>query len=90
MKKLFFITILLLFLTTSVFSDEFQIPFSVYPKQLQAKFKEHNIKLDLSGNDRTENSWGFIENRGTSFTIFTYRNITTEEMDVMLDIIMEE
>ena len=89
MKKLI-LTILFCLITSITFSDEFKIPFSCYPKQVQSKFKEHKLKLDLSGNNRTEDSWGFIQNKGTMFTIFTYSNITAEEMDLMLTILMGE
>jgi len=89
LKKLILI-ILFCLITTVAFADKFIIPFSIYPKELQAKFKEHNIKLDLSGNDRTEDSFGFIKNEGTSYTIYTYFNATDEEMNLILDILMEE
>lgn len=92
MRKLIYVLVIVSLITFSLstFADEFSIPFSVYPKQLQAKFKEHNLKLDLSGNDRTEDSFGFILNKGTSFSIFTYFNLTDEQMDVLLDILLEE
>ena len=84
------IIILLLLITTSCFSDELQLPFSVYPKKLQAKFIEKGYKLDLSANDREEDSWGFIVSEGTKFSIFTYHPVTQKEMQDIIKIMGEE
>lgn len=87
-RKLCLILAILLLPLTS-FADEFRFPFSVYPKKVQAKFAEYDRKLDLNGNDRTENSWGFIENKGTSFVIFTYRSATEEDFKIIREIFLE-
>ncbi len=83
----FLLIIIILFITTNCFSDEFRIGFSVYPKELQKQFAEQGRKLDLSGNDRTKDSFGFIENKGTSIVIYTYRSATEEDMKLILKII---
>lgn len=63
------------------------MPFSCYPKEIQKKCAEYGKKLDLSGNDRDENSWGFLVNEGTQFTIYTYESITEEDLELMLEIL---
>lgn len=88
-RKLCLILVILL-LPLTIFADEFRIPFSVYPKEIQAKFAEHGRKLDLNGNDRTEDSWGFIENKGTAFVIYTYRSATKKDFKVIRKILMGE
>ncbi len=85
-RKLCLILVILL-LPLTCLSDEFRFPFSVYPKKLQAKFAEYDRKLDLNGNDRTEDSWGFIENKGTAFVIFTYRSATKEDFKIIREIL---
>ncbi len=87
-SKLCLILVLLL-LPLNSFADEFRFPFSVYPKKLQAKFAEYDRKLDLSGDDRTEDSWGFIENKGSSFILYTYRSATSEDFKIIKEIFLE-
>jgi len=82
--------IIFLFITAFAYADAFEIPFSVYPKELQAQFAEEGKKLDLSGNDRTKESWGFIENKGTEFIIYTYKSATIEDLNLIKKIIMGE
>ena len=85
MKKLAII-LFILFITTQVYADKFQVPFECYPKEIQVKFAEHGLKLDLSGNDRTEDSFGFLENRGSEFYIYTYKTVEGEQLLLMLKI----
>jgi len=89
MKKTALI-ILLLFITSGVFADELQVPFSCYPKQLQEVFNKSGRKLDLSGNDRTEESWGFVENKGSSYVIYTYKPATQEDFEFLIKILQGE
>jgi hypothetical protein len=70
-----------------VFADELQIPTSCYPKQLQSKFAERGYKIDLSANDRDGKSWGFLESKGTRFSIFTYKSVTKEELKNIQEIV---
>lgn len=86
MKRIALIFIFL-FITQALYADEFRVPFSCYPKKVQAKFEEHNRKLDLSGNDRTEESWGFLESKGSNYVIYTYRPATEEDFQLIMDII---
>jgi len=88
MKQIALILILL-FITASCLADEFRIPFSVYPKELQKQFADTGRKLDLSGNDRTEDSWGFLENKGSNVSIFTYYSATDEDLSLIMKLIME-
>lgn len=82
--------IVLIFLTIGAGADEFLIPFDCYPRRLQAKFAEKELKIDIPGEWRTEKSWGFIENRGQAFALYSYYPTTIEERQLVFDIIMEE
>lgn len=79
MKTLITLLIIIL-LTASAYSDEFSVPFSCYPKVVQAKFKESGLRLDLSANDREIDSWGFLVSKGVAFSIFTYKQLSKDEM----------
>ena len=61
---------------------------SCYPKEVQAKFAETGRKLDLSGNDRTRDSWGFLDNRGGNFVIYTYRPATEADFKAIEEIVL--
>ena len=82
MKKLF-ILIAILLITSSAYSDELRIPFQCFPKDLQMDFEDAGLKLDLSANDRTKDSWGFVVSKGSSYSIFTYKAITKDEMELV-------
>ena len=84
MKKLLVVLALFFLLSTSAFADKFIIPFSCYPKKVQARFAEHNLKLDLDPNERTEDSWGFLRNEGTQYSIITYHSITEKEFELIM------
>lgn len=71
-------------------ADSVIIPFSCYPKVLQAKFKEHGFILDLKDDDRTESSWAFLENKGSSFTIHTYKPVSPYELKLIQKLAMEK
>jgi len=81
------LAMLIILYTSCAFADELQIPFSCYPKELQQRFADRGYKVDLSGNDRDKNSWGFIVNQGTKFSIFTYENVTQEEFMMVMEVI---
>jgi len=86
MKILFII--IFLFITVNAYCDEFRIPFECYPKKVQAQFEESGKKLDLNGNDKDENSWGFIVNQGSHYTIYTYKPVTEEDLNMVMRIMM--
>lgn len=86
MKRIIFAIVIILN-TTLAYCDEIRIPFNCYPKEIQADFAERGLKLDLSGNDRTPESWGFLENKGSSFSIFTYKPIIEKEFELITEII---
>ena len=88
MKRLILLLIFIL-ITTNAFADKLGIPFSCYPRELQACFAKHGLKVDLSGNDRTYDSFGFIKNEGTEFWIYTYYNCTREELELIMKVIWE-
>ena len=76
MKKIGLILILLI--ATNCYADSFKVPFSCYPKEVQKVFTEYDVKLDLDANERTEGSWGFLENKGTEYWIHTYYPTNTK------------
>ena len=86
MKKLALI-LLILFLTKGAYSDVLQLPFACYTKEIQAEFNKCGKKLDLSANDRTKESWGFLVSEGTSFKIYTYQPATQEDFEIVMKII---
>lgn len=89
MKKLtVFITLILL--STVCFADQIIVPFDVYPKELQKVFIDNGINLDLDPVNRTRESWGFIKNEGTSFSIYSYKMMTPEEMEIIRLILIDQ
>lgn len=89
MKKAMLI-IVFMFITTSLFADRVDIPFSCYPKKIQAAFAERGKKLDLSANDRTDDSWGFIESKGSNYSIYTYEPLDIpKELEEIQKIVSE-
>ncbi len=89
MKKLIIALILIFLLTGTAYCDKLQVPFSCYPKQLQEVFAGQGIKLDLDGNDRTPESWGFLKNEGAEYYIYTYYAVTEEGLMIVMDLIWE-
>ena len=59
-------------------ADEIQIPFSVYMEKFKTECKTNG--LDLYGND---NSNGFVADKGSSFTVFTYRTCPPEQLGII-------
>lgn len=86
MNKLFLLLFLIIFSFTAK-SDELQVPYSCYPRELQAKFAEYDVKLDLSANDRTKDSWGFLKSKGSKYSIFTYESATEEDFNLIMRIV---
>ena len=80
---------LFLFICNLSYSDELLVPFSCYPKDLQKRFAENGRKLDLNGNDRTPESWGFLFNKGAGYVIYTYRTATPKDLEIMLKVTTE-
>ena len=54
-------------------------------KELQEMFKDEGLKLDLSPNERTKESWGFLVNKGSEYAIYTYHSSTSEERKVLIE-----
>lgn len=89
MKKL--LTFIFIFLVAATgYTDMLIIPFSGYPKEIQARFKEYGLKVDLDGNDRDKESWGFIDNRGSEIILYTYTSVTDEDRMLVMDILKGE
>lgn len=73
------------------FADKVVLPMSCYPKEIQKKFAENGIHIDLSPNDRTEKSWGFLVSEGTRFYINTYEPLRVpDDLELIKKIIMEK
>ena len=70
-------------------ADKLRIPFSCFPKEIQLDFQRKGLKLDLNGNDRTRDSWGFIMNEGNQYVIFTYRSLNNEDFDTVSEILFD-
>ena len=81
------IVLVLLLVTTMCSADELRIPYSCYPRELQQQFLDKGYKVDLNSVDRTRESWGFIENEGSQYKIFTYNSVTTEELQDIMELI---
>ena len=81
--------LLALFFACNAHADKLTLPFGCYPRELQAKFEEYDIKLDLDGADRTYDSWGYLHNEGNKFTLYSYRSATLDDMEIINEICHE-
>ena len=80
---------ILMFSCSIALADKIEIPFQCFPKEIQKSFKQYGIKLDLSGNDRSQDSWGFIQNEGSRYNLFSYNLLTIKELELVGKIIVE-
>jgi len=78
---------LLLMCCVLAYADELQIPLPCYPKQVQQFFLDRGYKVELNGNERDKDTWGFIENKGTSFTVVSYYPITDKDLQVIQELV---
>ena len=83
------IVLLIIFLlfTTTISADMLQVPFSCWPIELKKAFAEVGKKLDLSGVERTKDSWGYIKNEGNRYTIYTYKSVQKEDFEIIQKIV---
>lgn len=65
------------------------IPFSCWAVELQEAFLSAGKKLDINSADRTEDSWGFLVNKGTEYILHTYHSATPEEFQMIQDIVFK-
>lgn len=86
MKKIALIIILMLIAGYAI-ADEIICPFTTYPREVQKRFAEHGYKVDLDGNDRTPESWAFLDNRGSELRICTYQPITKKGFDTITKVL---
>lgn len=85
-----YVLIVLILLSCSLAqADQLVIPFGCYPKELQEDFAKEGHKLDLDGNDRDKDSWGFLRNEGNQYVIYTYLPVNKEEFQLFLKIILK-
>jgi len=87
MKK-YILFIVFAFICTVGYADEIKIPFSCWPKELKKAFAEQGKKLDLNGSKRTNDSWGYILNRGSEYTIYTYQSVSSEDFALIQKIVL--
>jgi len=83
------ILFLALNITIGAYADELQIYFDCYPTEIQAEFNKVGKKLDLSANDRTKESWGFLVSKGTHYSIFTYNSVTPQDLELIQEILWQ-
>src|SRR3990167_5990885 len=88
MKKFIFIYIFCFFSFSFIANaDVLEVPFSCWPKDLEIFFYKNGMKLDLSSDVRTSDSWGYIVNEGSSYKIITYRSIQKEDFEIIQKIV---
>lgn len=87
--KNIFIVLFILLLINEAFADKIIIQFECEPKKLQESFARNGKKLDLSPNDKDENSWGFLINEGNQYTIVTYKSVQDSDWEILLKCPME-
>ena len=81
------LVMVMLLLTRNAGADELIIGRDCQSKNLQIQFALRGYQLDLDGNDRDENSWGFLKNEGNQFKIYTYKSVTTKELGMVREIV---
>jgi len=79
--------LLMLIITSPSYSDELWIPISCWPKDLQQAFHEEGMKLDLNNENRTDESWGYLVNKGSEFVLYTYYPATQEDFRIIQKIV---
>jgi hypothetical protein len=89
MKRLI-CSLIIIFFATAVYADKIIIPFSCYPKEIQKRFAEKQKKVDLSQNDREQDSWAFIRSNGSDYEICTYAPVTIEELELIKSVVMPQ
>lgn len=60
------------------FADEVEIPFGIYAEEFKAEVLREG--LDLSG---SRESKGFVEDRGGSFKVYTYKTASLADLDII-------
>jgi len=81
------LVMVMLLLTRNAGADELIIGRDCQPKNLQIQFALRGYQLDLDGNDRDENSWGFLKNEGNQFKIYTYKSVDTRELAMVREVV---
>ena len=88
MKTLFIIVFILSIASVS-FSDELDIPFSCWPVELQQAFLKYGKKMDLNSDERTDDSFGYILNKGSKYVIYTYHSVSPEDFEIIKKVTFE-
>ena len=83
------IIIVVLLFALPCFADEINIPFSCWAQELKKEFNNRGKKLDLRSEERTDDSWGYLVNKGSSFIIHTYRSTTPEDFEIIKEIVFK-
>lgn len=87
--RILVISLLFLAMSFPVFCDTIKIPFSCWSEELQTAFANEGKKIDLNGDERTEDSWGLIVNKGAEYEIFTYGPTSSEDLELIQRIVFE-
>ena len=89
MKKLTNILVILTLclVTNFAYADQFTVPFECNPRKIQREFAKAGIKLDMMYEEKSKESWGYIFNAGSNYSIYSYRPATEEEMYLLMEII---
>ena len=77
---------LIICICTVANADKLMIPYDCYPRELQQRFLENGYKLELDSTLREADSWGFLENEGSQYNIYTYKPLTDKELQDILEL----
>ena len=76
--RIAFLVAFLSLVFTNAFADEVRIPFGVYMDEFKSECKKNG--LDLEGR---RDSDGFVTDRASDFSVFAYRRLNDEELEVI-------
>ena len=86
--KILLILLILISISVNAFADKIIVPFECYPDEIVERFEAKGYQLEPHEYFRDENSWGFLKNEGSQYTIYTYKPVTKEELEDIRPIIM--
>jgi len=86
--KTFIATILLLSFMTVCYADNIKVPFECYPQEIVKLFNDNGLKLEKDASTRDRDSWGFLVNEGSNYTIVTYKPVTISELEFIREFLI--
>ena len=78
MNKVLVIIGLCLLIASPLLADEIEIPFAINKQTYVEEALQNNF--DLTDGEFAD---GFIESKGSRFVVYTYRQITPEQLDLL-------